>query len=135
MWPKPANQRQNYVESAISKFVLAPVQSHSGNVPTPMEIIVLLRMPFTQFCHFKIHKGQNLSYSQAVCRRTIKEEIEAFKASIKSVQQSAKIITTTLWEINIDDFKTIEQLDVVSMGELLSLCLMTSNSISLTRAP
>ena len=56
-------------------------------------------------------RQQNLSYAQAVCRRTAQEEIDAFKANIiMNVQQLIKIITTVLWEVNKDDFSTIDQL-------------------------
>ena len=56
-------------------------------------------------------RQQNLSYAQAVCRRTAQEEIDAFKANvIMNVQQLIKIITTVLWEVNKDDFNTIDQL-------------------------
>ena len=52
-------------------------------------------------------RRQNLSYAQAVCRGTAKEEIEAFKANIiMNIHQLTKIITTVLWEINRDDFNT-----------------------------
>ena len=52
-----------------------------------------------------INKHQNLSYAQAKCRRTTKEEIEAFKANIAAtVNQFIKIITTVLWEITGEDF-------------------------------
>ena len=47
-----------------------------------------------------LDKHQNLYYAQAVCRRTAKEEIEAFKANIiVNINQLIKIITTVLWEI------------------------------------
>ena len=56
-------------------------------------------------------RQQNLSYAQTVCRRTAKEEIDAFKANvIMNVHQLTKIITRVLWEINKDDFNTIDQL-------------------------
>ena len=56
-------------------------------------------------------RRQNFSYAQAVCRGTAKEEIEAFKANvIINIQQLTKIITTILWEINRDNFNTIDQL-------------------------
>ena len=56
-------------------------------------------------------RQQNLSYAQAVCRRTAKEEIDAFKANvIMNIHQLTKMITTALWEINKDDFNTINQL-------------------------
>ena len=46
-----------------------------------------------------------------MCRRTAKQEIEAFKANIIiNIQQLTKIITTVLWEINRDDFNTIDQM-------------------------
>ena len=56
-------------------------------------------------------RRQNLSYAQAVCRRTAKEEIEAFKANVLiNINHLTRIITKVLWEINKDDFNTIEQL-------------------------
>ena len=56
-------------------------------------------------------RRQNLSYAQALCWRTAKEEIEAFKANvIINVHNLSRIITTVLWEINKNDFDTIEQL-------------------------
>ena len=56
-------------------------------------------------------RQQNLSYAQAVCRRTAKEEIEAFKANVVvNVHNLSRIITTVLWEINKNDFDTIDQL-------------------------
>ena len=56
-------------------------------------------------------RRQNLSYPQAVCRRTAKEEIEAFTANvIINVHNLSRIITTVLWEINKIDFDTIDQL-------------------------
>ena len=56
-------------------------------------------------------RRQNLSYAQAVFRRTAKEEIEAFKANvIINVHHLSRVITTVLWEINKDDFDTIDQL-------------------------
>ena len=58
-----------------------------------------------------MNRRQNLSYAQAVCRRTAKEEIEAFKANaIINVHNLSRIITTVLWEINKNDFDTINQL-------------------------
>ena len=58
-----------------------------------------------------MNRRQNLSYAQAVCRRTAKEEIEAFKANvIVNVHNLSRIITTVLWEINKDDFDTVDQL-------------------------
>ena len=56
-------------------------------------------------------RRQNLSYAQAVFRRTAKEEIEAFKANVTiNVHHLSRVITTVLWEINKDDFDTIDQL-------------------------
>ena len=56
-------------------------------------------------------RRQNLSYAQAVCRRTAKEEIEAFKTNVLiNINHLTRIITKVLWEINKDDFNTIEQL-------------------------
>ena len=56
-------------------------------------------------------RRQNLSYAQAVCRRTVKEEIEALKANIIiNVHNLSRIITTVLWEIKKNDFDTIDQL-------------------------
>ena len=55
-------------------------------------------------------RGQNFSYAQAVCRRTAKEEIEAFKANVLiNGHHLSRIITTVLLEINKDDFHTIDQ--------------------------
>ena len=52
-----------------------------------------------------LDKHQHLSYAQAVCRRTAKEEIKAFKANITAnVNQLIKIISTMLWEITGEDF-------------------------------
>ena len=46
-----------------------------------------------------------------MCRRTTKEEIEAFKANvIINIHHLTRIITTVLWKINEDDFNTIDQL-------------------------
>ena len=46
-------------------------------------------------------RKQNLSFAQPVCRRTAKEEIEAFKTNIIiNIHQLTKIITTVLWEVN-----------------------------------
>ena len=54
---------------------------------------------------------QNLSYAQVVCRTTAKEEIEAFETNvIINIHHLTRIITTVLWEINKDDFDTIDQL-------------------------
>ena len=59
-------------------------------------------------------RRQNLSYVQAVCRGSAKEEIEAFKANIIiNIHHLTRIITTVLLEINKDDkddFNTIDQL-------------------------
>ena len=56
-------------------------------------------------------RQQNLSYAQAVCRGTAKEEFEAFKANaITDVHILSRIITTVLWETNKNDFDTIDQL-------------------------
>ena len=56
-------------------------------------------------------RPQNFPSTQAVCRRTAKEKIEAFKANIiVNIYQLTKIITTVLWEINKDEFNTIDQL-------------------------
>ena len=56
-------------------------------------------------------RQQNISYAQAVCRRTAQDEIDVFKANvIMNIQQLIKIITTVLWEVNKDDFNTIDQL-------------------------
>ena len=41
-------------------------------------------------------RQQNISYAQAVCRRTAKEEIEVFKTNIINIQQLTKIVTTVL---------------------------------------
>ena len=58
-----------------------------------------------------VDRRQNLSYAQAVCRGTAKEEIEAFKANvIINVYNLSRIITTVLWEINKNYFDTIDQL-------------------------
>ena len=55
-------------------------------------------------------RQQKLSYAQAVCRRTAKEETNAFKANVTmNIHQLTKTITTALWEINEDDFNTIDQ--------------------------
>ena len=55
-------------------------------------------------------RRKNLSYGQAVCRRTAKEEIEAFKANVLiNINHLTRIITKVLWEINKDDFNTMEQ--------------------------
>ena len=44
-------------------------------------------------------------------RRKAKEEIEVFKANvIMNIHHLTRIITTVLWEINKDDFNTIDQL-------------------------
>ena len=44
-------------------------------------------------------------------RRKAKEEIEVFKANvIMNIRHLTRIITTVLWEINKDDFNTIDQL-------------------------
>ena len=59
-------------------------------------------------------RRQNISYVQAVCRGSAKEEIEAFKANIIiNIHHLTRIITTVLLEINKDDkddFNTIDQL-------------------------
>ena len=56
-------------------------------------------------------RRQNLSYAQVVCRKTAKEEIEAFKTSvIINVHHLSRILTTILWKINKEDFDTIDQL-------------------------
>ena len=59
-----------------------------------------------------IDRRQNLSYSQAVCRKTTKEEIEAFiiASVIINVHHLSRILTTIWWEINKEDFDTIDQL-------------------------
>ena len=69
-------------------------------------------MPFNKAAISKsMDRRQNLSYAQAVCRRTAKEEIEAFKANVLiNINHLTRIITKVLWEINKDDFNTIEQL-------------------------
>ena len=44
-------------------------------------------------------------------RKKAKEEIEVFKANvIMNIRHLTRIITTVLWEINKDDFNTIDQL-------------------------
>ena len=54
---------------------------------------------------------QNLSCAQAVSRREAKEEIKAFKANIiVNIRQLTKIIITVLWEINREEYNTIDQL-------------------------
>ena len=56
-------------------------------------------------------RPQNLSSAQAVCRKTAKEEIKAFKDNvIINVHHLSRIITKVLWEINKEDFNTIDQL-------------------------
>ena len=56
-------------------------------------------------------RRQNLSYAQAVCGRTGKEEKETFKANvIINIHHLTRIVTSVLWEINKDDFHTIDQL-------------------------
>ena len=56
-------------------------------------------------------RQQNLSYAQTVCRRTAKEEMETFKANmIINIHQLTKIVTTVLWEINREEYNTINQL-------------------------
>ena len=58
-----------------------------------------------------LDRRQNLSYAQAVCRKTVKEKIEAFKANVFiNTNHLTRIITKFLWEINKDDFNTIDQL-------------------------
>ena len=58
-----------------------------------------------------LDRQQNLSYAQAVCRRTAKEEIEAFKANkIIILHQLVKIISTVLWEITGVDFSCRDHL-------------------------
>ena len=57
-----------------------------------------------------VDRQQNLSYAQAVCRRTAKEEIESFKSNIIiNIHQLAKIITIVLW-------KTIEKIRTPSIN-------------------
>ena len=56
-------------------------------------------------------RRQNLSYAQGVCGRTAKEKIKAFKTNvIINIHHLTTIITTVLWEINKDEFNTIDQL-------------------------
>ena len=56
-------------------------------------------------------RRQNLSYAQAVCRRTVKEEIEVIKANVLiKINHLTRINANVLWEINKDGFNTIEQL-------------------------
>ena len=56
-------------------------------------------------------RRQNLSYAQAVCTRTAKEEIEAFKANIIiKVHNLTRIVSTAFWEINKNNFDTMDQL-------------------------
>ena len=56
-------------------------------------------------------RRKSLSYAQAVCRRTAKEEIEAFRANvIINIHHSTRTITAVLWEINKDEFNTINQI-------------------------
>ena len=56
-------------------------------------------------------RRQKLFYEQAVRRKVAKEEVEAFKASvIINVHHLLRILTTILWEINKEDFDTIDQL-------------------------
>ena len=50
---------------------------------------------------------QNLSYAQAVCRRTAKKEIQAFKANVLI---NIHHLTKDLWKINKDESNTIDQL-------------------------
>ena len=58
-----------------------------------------------------LDRQQNLSCAQAVCRRTAKEEIEAFKANkIIILHQLVKIISTVLWEITGVDFSCRDHL-------------------------
>ena len=56
-------------------------------------------------------RRQNLSYAQPVCRRTGKEETEAFKTNVLiNINHLTSIITKVLWEINKDDLNSIDQL-------------------------
>ena len=56
-------------------------------------------------------RQQNLSYTQAVTRKTAKEEIEVFKTNVLiNINHVTRIIMKVLWEINKDYFNTIEQL-------------------------
>ena len=56
-------------------------------------------------------RRQNLSYAQAVCRRTAKEEIEVIKANVLiKINHLTRINANVLWVINKDGFNTIEQL-------------------------
>ena len=58
-----------------------------------------------------MHRRQNFSYAQAVCGRTAKEETEAFEANvIINIHHLTRIVTSVMWEINKDDFHTIDQL-------------------------
>ena len=58
-----------------------------------------------------MERRQNLPYAQAVCGRTAKEKIEAFKTNvIINIHHLTTIITTVLWEIDKDEFNTIDQL-------------------------
>ena len=71
-------------------------------------------------------RRQNLSYAQAVCRRTAKEEIEAFKANVTiNGHHLSRIITTVLWEINKDDFDTIDQLGH-KVAQIIKQCVNSS---------
>ena len=70
---------------------------------------------------------QNLSYAQAVCSRTAKEEIEAFKAYVLiNTHHLTRIITKALWEIDKNEFNTIDQL----RSKISQIIKQTLNSLS-----
>ena len=72
-------------------------------------------------------RRQDLSYAQAVCRKTAKEEIEAFKANVLiNINHLARIIAKVLWEVNIDDFNTTDQVG----SKIAKIVIETVNSSS-----
>ena len=72
-------------------------------------------------------RRQDLSYAQAVCRKTAQEEIEAFKANVLiNINHLARIIAKVLWEVNIDDFNTTDQVG----SKIAKIVIETVNSSS-----
>ena len=70
---------------------------------------------------------QNLSYAQAVCRRTAKKEIQAFKANVLiNIHHLTRIMTKDLWKINKDESNTIDQLG----SKIAQIIKQTVNSSS-----
>ena len=85
-------------------------------------------MTFSKSCYFQINGlTENFSCTQAVCRRTAKEEIEFFKSNVlTNINYQTRIITKILWEINKDGFNTIDRFEY----KTITIAKETVNSLS-----